>query len=252
VARDFFRQLSCEAIDIMRPATGRRALSRQVEIRGLDHLETALSAGKGAIICSAHFGSYNSCFSVLNNQGFPLTTIGRWQYKYTKRLSSAERRLWKFVYERRVIRQRRRPNIEPWTGRLATAVEAATLLRANEVVTICVDAPPLPSDRARTVAVEMFGRQVNLLPGVVSLAQFTGAAVLMTFLYRWPDYHHQTLEISEPLELAGDPAVALGQIAAELEAAIRRRPSHWVYWSSEYDLAELGLLSPSLVDSAAT
>ena len=49
VTRDFFCRRSCEAMDVM-CLTGRgRALARLIEIRGLEHIESALAAGKGAI-----------------------------------------------------------------------------------------------------------------------------------------------------------------------------------------------------------
>src|ERR1700758_4310650 len=71
------------------------------------------AAGKGALLCSAHFGSYDPAFSLLGASGFPVTTIGRWQHNYTVGMSSAERRVWDVVYARRMRRHRHRPNIEP-------------------------------------------------------------------------------------------------------------------------------------------
>ena len=82
VSRDLFRFGSCEAVDVKRLRHGARPLRRLVEIRGREHLEAALSAGKGAILCTGHFGSYNSGFSVLHASGFPVTTIGRWDHNY--------------------------------------------------------------------------------------------------------------------------------------------------------------------------
>src|SRR5579859_6403841 len=64
LARDFFCRRSCEAIDVMRLSGRGRSLKRLVKIRGLEHVEAALAAGKGAIICSAHFGSFNEAFSL--------------------------------------------------------------------------------------------------------------------------------------------------------------------------------------------
>jgi phosphatidylinositol dimannoside acyltransferase len=243
VSRDWFRFASCDAVDMMRLRHGARPLRRLVEIRGREHLEAALAGGKGAILCSAHFGSYDSGFSVLHASGFPVTSIGRWQYKYTASLSSAERRFWDRVY-RPVRRQRQRPNIEPWPGRYEVAALAAAVLRANEVVTICIDAPPLDSDLARAIEVPFLGRRARLVPGVVTLAQVSGAPVLMGFLYRSGDYCHQVLEISAPVPVDGEPAAAFRRCAAEVNAAIRKSPAHWAYWPSPSDLASLGLISP--------
>ena len=165
VTREWFRLASCEVVDLKRLRHGARPLRRLVEIRGREHLEAALAAGKGAILCTGHFGSFLSGFSVLHASGFPVTTIGRWHYKYTAGLSSAERRFWDRVYARPVRRHQQRPNIEPWPGRLEVAALAAAALRANEVVTISIDATPLGSDRARTVEVPFLGRRAGLLPG---------------------------------------------------------------------------------------
>ncbi len=251
VTRDWFRLASCEAVDVMRLRHRALPLRRLVEIQGREHLEAALAAGKGAILCCAHFGSYDSGFSVLHASGFPVTTIGRWQHRYTPGLSSAERRFWDLVYARPVRRHRQRPNIEPWPGRFEVAARAAGALRANEVVTISIDAPLLDNDQARAVEVPFLGRRARLLPGVATLAQLTGAPVLMGFLYRSADYRHQVLEVSAPLPVEGETAMAFSRCAAEVSAAIARSPAHWRYWASTADLANLGLVLPAPDRSAA-
>jgi lauroyl/myristoyl acyltransferase len=252
LARDWFRFASCEAIDVMRLRHRARSLRRLVEIRGREHLDAALAGGRGAILCSAHFGSFDCCFSLLGAIGFPVTTIGRWQHNYTAGLSPAERRFWDLVYARRLRRHRSRPNIEPWPGRLGVAAQAAAILRAGEVITIAIDAPPLDSDRPRAVEVPFLGRRARLLPGAVTLAQVTGAPLLMGFMYREPDYRHQVLEISAPVPVDGDVATAFARCAAAVGAAIRRSPAHWVYWPSGADLAGLGLLRPATEPSRLT
>jgi lauroyl/myristoyl acyltransferase len=245
LTRQWFRLASCEAIDVMRLRYRGRALRRLVEIRGREYLDAALADGKGAILCSAHFGAYDCAFSLVGATGYPVTSIGRWQHNYTVGLSSAERRFWDLVYARRLRRHRHRPNIEPWAGRFGVAAQAAAVLRANEVVTIAIDAPPLEWDLARTVRVPFLGRRARLLPGAVSLAQLADAPLLMCFMYRTADYRHQVLEISGPVRLpqGGDATAAFASCAAEVSAAIRRSPAHWNYWASGADLANLGLSS---------
>ncbi|MDX6340135.1 MAG: Kdo2-lipid lauroyltransferase/acyltransferase [Trebonia sp.] len=245
LTRQWFRFASCEAIDVMRLRYRARPLQRLVEIRGREHLEAALAGGKGAILCSAHFGSHDCAFSLLGASGFPVTTIGRWQHNYTAGLSSAERRFWDLVYARRLRRHRHRPNIEPWAGRVAVAAQAAAVLRANEVLTIGLDAPPLEKDLPRTVEVPFLGHQARLLPGAVTLARLTGAPLLMSFMYRTADYRHQVLEISAPVQCPAeeDVATAFARCVAEVSTAIQRSPAHWAYWASKGDLASLGVIS---------
>ena len=244
LTRQWFRFACCEAIDVMRLRYGAGALRRLVEIRGRDHLDAALAGGKGAILCSAHFGSFDCAFSLLGASGLPVTTIGRWQHNYTAGMSSAERRFWDLVYARRVRRHRHRPNIEPWLGRVGAAAQAAAVLRANEVLTIAIDAPPLSGDMARTVEVPFLGGRARLLPGAVTLARLTGAPLLTGFMYRTAEYRRQVLEISAPVELApeDDDATAFARCAAKVSAAIERSPAHWVYWASRSDLVGLGLI----------
>jgi KDO2-lipid IV(A) lauroyltransferase len=251
VTREWFRLASCEAVDVKRLRHTGRPLRRLVEIRGREHLEAALAEGKGAILCSAHFGSFDSAFSMLSASGFRVTTIGRWQHKYTAGMSPAERRFWALVYARPLQRLRYRPNIEPWPGRFDIATRAAAALRGNEVVTVSIDAPPLDSDKARAIEVPFLGHRARLLPGIVTLARLTGAPVLMGFLHRSADYCHQVLEISAPLPAGGETAAAFGRYAAEVSAAITRSPAHWRYWASTADLATLGLVLPEPDRSAA-
>ena len=242
LAKDIFRIRSCEVVDLMRLRGRGRSLRKLVEVRGREHLEAALAAGKGAILCSAHFGSYDCAFSVLNADGFPVTSIGRWWWNYPPDGSSAVRRMWDFVFARRVHRYRQRPNIEPWPGRMQVAVQAAGVLRGNEVLTICSEAPPLDEELNRTIEVPFLGRQARFLPGVVTLAKLTGAPVLMISVHRLADYRHQVLEISPPVPMDGETATAFERCAAAMGATIRAHPAEWDFWFEPGDLTRLGLL----------
>jgi lauroyl/myristoyl acyltransferase len=240
VTRDWFRFDSCQAVDLKRLRHRARPLRRLVEIRGREHLEAALAAGKGAILCTAHFGSHASGVSVLHASGFPVTTIGRRELRRAGR-SPAARRFWNLVY-RPVRRNRQRPVIEPLPGRVQVAAQAAVALRANEVVAITIDAPPLDNDRARAIEVPFLGGRARLLPGAVALAQLTGAPLLVGFLYRAADYRHQVWEISAPVPIEGDVATIFGWCIAEVSAAIRRSPAQWNSWEGTSTLASLGLI----------
>ena len=174
LARQWFRFASCEAIDVMRLRYRARPLRRLWRSAVASTWKPPWRDGKGAILCSAHFGSYDCAFSLLGASGFPVTTIGRWQHNYTAGMSSAERRFWDLVRARRLRRHRRRPTSSRGKGRVAVAAQAVAVLRANEVLTIGIDAPPLEKDLARTVEVPFLGRRARLLPGAASLAPADG------------------------------------------------------------------------------
>ncbi len=238
VTRKYFRLRACEAIDQPRLAGRGRALSRLVEVRGLEHIEAALAAGKGAIIATLHFGSFDSCFSLIGAHGFPITIIGRIQTKFDRPI---ERFFFQRLIQKPLKRHVCRTNIEP-RGQFDTAFQAAAILRKNELIAICLDAVVLPANRKRAVAMDFLNRQALLLPGAITIAQLTGAPVLMTFMRRAVDWRHQILEISPPMPLDGDTVTTFRCCLAEGEAAIRQDPASWIYWHSPHDLVRLGLL----------
>ena len=240
-ARDWFRFTSCRVVDVMRLRRGAGALQQLVEIRGREHLEAALAAGRGAILCCGHFGSYDSGFSVLHASGFPVTVVGRPGYACAAERPYVQRWFWRRVYSGPMRRYRQRPNIEPGPSRFKVAALAANVLRANEVVTISIDAAPLDGDQDRAIEVPFLGRRARLLPGVVTLAQLTGAPVLMAFPYRAADYRHQAWEISAPVPMDGDTDTVFAHCAGEVSAAILRSPAHWEWWAGTDALSRLGL-----------
>jgi Kdo2-lipid IVA lauroyltransferase/acyltransferase len=241
VARELRRTGSCEVIDIMRLRNGARPLRKLVEFRGREHLEAAMAGGKGAILCSAHFGSYVSAFSLIHASGIPVTDIGRWWWNYDPNASPAVRRFWDFAYARRLLRYRQGPNIEPWAGRIMSGVQAIRTLRRNEVVTVEPDAAPQEGEESRAVKVPFLGGEATLVPGVIHLARSAGAPVLMVSVYRLADYRHQVVEISPPLSLEGEVDEAFARCAAAMDATIRTNPALWTTWDEDGGLANLGL-----------
>lgn len=248
-SREFCRRRACEVIDLMRLNGDGRALRSLVEIRGREHLHAALEGGRGAILCSAHVGSYLSTFSLLHADGVPLTNVGRWDWNYHRQLSRLEKRFWDLAYSRRVLRYRQRANLEPWQDRPQVAVQAAAALRANEAVMICSDPAPIPADRARARETAFLGGRARLVPGVVTLSEITGAPLLMVFSHRLPDYRHQVLEISPPVSLEGGTEAAFDRCVAAMDAAIRAHPQEWYFWFHRAELVGLGLLPPRAADA---
>lgn len=239
IVRDLYRRQSCQAIDRIRLVGKGRALRRLVEIRGLHHLEMARSAGKGAVICIAHFGSVVSCCSLLGTLGFPLTAVGNMTSNPI--VSLFERLLGRENLASHKPRHLHRPNIEPQQGAVEAAVRMTEVLRANEVLVIAIDVPVSLSDRAHAIVVDFLGRQIPLLPGGVSIAEHTGASLLVAVAQRSKQWHHQVLDIS-PVSLNGDIEGAFQQCVALLEAPIRQNPGFWDGWLSSRELVELGLL----------
>jgi len=234
-ARDWYRLRSCETVDVMRLVGNGNALSRLVHVRGLEHIENALAEGKGAFLCSAHFGSYRCCFSLLGSLGFPVTLITNWSYD-DDHLSPIDRLFYRLLQDRPVVHHLRRPNIVRRQGRIGVAVQAAILLRRNELIANMLDHsdygdPVAPPDSAGHISVDFLDGKATLLPGAISIAQLTGAKVLVILLRRSHDWRHQVLEIFPPIPVQGDALEAFRKCLAILENAIYQNPSHWIKWN---------------------
>ena len=240
VTRDYLRLRSCEAVDVMRMVGNGQALARFVEIRGLEHIEAALANGKGAILCGAHFGSYNCGFSLIGMKGYTVTAIGRWPSKEDRNRSVLERFFFKYLFQK-PLEHHRRPNIQPRAGQFGMAVQAASVLRKNELVGVLLDSPVIAADRARATPIDFLDGQALLIPGVITLAQLTHAPVLMVSQHRTRDWRHQILEISPPLSMEGDTLTVFKGGLAVVEKAIRQQPAHWIYWELSV-LIQFGLL----------
>lgn len=233
VTRDIFRRKSCQFIDEWRLIGRGRALARLVEIHGLEHIEAALAAGKGAVICIAHFGSYSSS-SLLGACGFPVTPVGMWRPNPFIRLIEC---LFRRVSKPRHMHH---PNIDPQRGQVEAAIRMAEILRANEVIIIAIDVPVSRKDRAHAVPVGFLGQQILLLPGSVSIAQHTGSSILTMVVRRLPDWRHQVIDIS-PVPLDGDTEAVFKRCVAIVEAPIRQDPALWTQWQGRR-VVDFGLL----------
>jgi hypothetical protein len=119
------------------------------------------------------------------------------------------------------------------------------------VVTICCDPPPLAEELPRAVEVPFLGGSGWFVPGVVALAQATGAPVLMISIRRLPDYRHQVVAISPPVPMDGETTVAFERCAAAAETVIRAHPAEWDLWYNLEDLIRMGLI-PNAPQQAAT
>jgi KDO2-lipid IV(A) lauroyltransferase len=245
VVRDFFRQRSCETLDIAKISKNPRSYLRLVEVSGRENISAALDGGKGVILCSAHFGGTVICLAVLAALGLPVTAIARWSFR-------ADRPRKKRLIPQRVSREVDlahliRPTIRTSRGKenrrgdLLVAVQAAKVLSRNEAIFITMDAPPKSKDLERSVRLNFLNGEVTVLPGAVLIAKLTGAPLLMTLMHYSTDWRHKRLEISPPAPIEGDTTTVLQPCLAFLEAAIRREPAQWRYWGTP-GLIQLGLL----------
>jgi KDO2-lipid IV(A) lauroyltransferase len=243
MSRDHLRQRSCELMDLSRLSIGDgERFGRLVEIRGLEHLNEALTRGKGAILYSAHYGSYIAAFALLGARGLPVTILGRWPSKIENRNSPVQLFFARLATGwHRVAHHLHRPNIQPRPGKIEVGLQVAKILRQNEVIVAFDDSVVFDPDRERAIWMDFLGRKALLMPGAIEIAKAVGTPMFMAFVTRRKDWRHQVLEISPPLDLSGDVPTIYRRCLRATEEVIRRDPAQWRWWR-EQALEQLGLV----------
>ena len=99
-------------------------------------------------------------------------------------------------------------------------------LRLGDVVAVQGDRPRAV---ARSVRAELFGRPIDLPAGPAALARAAGVAMIPVFVFR-EGRHRSRVVFRPPIRVAQDDrdlSRAMGQVAREVETAIRRQPDQW-------------------------
>jgi lauroyl/myristoyl acyltransferase len=226
IVRDCFRTQTCEEAETyFYPGFTADALERFVAVRGREHLDAALAAGRGAIVFSAHYGAMCLAIILLARLGYRMNVMARSLEPDENPLHDVIRR----YGEHKVAALERfigSPFIIPGTPEAMQRIRAA--LAGGEVVYMLIDVPPeLVRHRGR---VQFLGHAAELPLGIEYLAGETGAA-LVPFVVR-RDAHRlgHTLVLREAVPGPADGPGALQRCVSVLEEEIRADPSQFFMW----------------------
>jgi len=215
ILAEHYRELGRVAAEYPHMGTLVRAAEGEVvsHATGLEHLEAARRAGRGALLLTGHYGHFE--------------LLGAW----LGRLHPVD-----FV-----VKPLSNPGVEAMLSswRAEAGVGSIPLgagvrrvfesLRANRWIALLAD----QDARSHGAFVPFFGRLCSTPKGPAELALRTGAPIIMGFAHREPDGRH-VLEVHPPLAVS-DPR-APGAVesltaghTAMLEAEVRRYPEAW-FW----------------------
>lgn len=210
--QDHFRKnlLDC-FLQMLDPEHARRSIS----VIGLEHLESALKKGNGAIALGAHIGNFVLAGTRIGLEGHAVHTVFR----------IPRDRAVKRVIERYLPRYHQ--SVIPSLTKRIAVKKILEALRKNEIVHILGD-----NLKKGTVDAQLFGHRVFSSRGPVSLALRSGAPLVPVYLIR--NYHGRMQLVIEPAievtptgNLAKDIAHHTRQVVSYLEALIRRYPDQW-------------------------
>lgn len=193
-------------------------LNRIKHKEGLEHFDAALAQGKGAIICTAHFGpfEYLAQWFAFNNYAVTIPV------EHLK-----DERMLELMVK---LRSGQGVQFMPLGGSSAVRAIISTL-RKNQFVVIPVDR----AIQGESVEKDFFGAPARLSLGPVSLAIRTGAVLVGAFGWYMP--HNNMGGCVVPISLAlsederKDPDKLMEKVVETLEANISARPEQWVMFS---------------------
>ena len=197
----------------LRP-TSRRVLARRFTVEGIEHLDAASRAGRGAVLVLPHLGSWEIGALWVARRGLPLTTVA-------EPVEPPELFDW-LVAEREALGMRVLP-----LGPDAASELLATLGRGGFVA--------LLADRDLVgdgIEVELFGETTRIPAGPAVLALRSGAPLIAAAIYMRPGDGHHVL-VRPPLDterrgrLREDVRRVTIELAGELEQLIRLAPEQW-------------------------
>lgn len=192
-------------------------LRRVLEIRGLEHLEAALSKGHGVIALGFHLGNFVLLTAAMGVAGYPVQTLIR--FLDDERLMDLVRHHSRSFYTELI----------PSLPRREAVKSILAVLRDNGIVIMLAD-----NLKRGELETTLFGQPVRTARGFVSLALRTGAAVVPVYLVRGDGGGLQLvvepeMEMVRTGELDADLAANTGGIMRLLENLVRRYPDQW-YW----------------------
>ncbi len=176
-----------------------RALCRRLTLAGWSHLDAAESRGRGVVLASAGFGSWQLAALAIALYRGPVDTAGDW------RRDAGFRRLAE-SFERRSDR------------RLFRELEALKVIPGARVG-VLVDRPAAAGD---AVDIPFLGGTLRAGIGVARAALAAGAPLVPVFGHPVPDGWR--VEARPPLEPEGDEETLTARCLETVEREIRQRP----------------------------
>lgn len=229
IVQNAFFILFCNEMEmLLYPKLNKKNIGTFVKYSGLEHLDKALSSGKGAMLVFAHFGANQMIMPAIGYRGYKMSQLSSpptvWKEKLQNRkFSSMEEKALELRWKHELSLPVKHINI------FGSLKEAFLCLRRNEILGVAIDGGG-GKDRAE---IDFLGRKAVFSTGAIDLALRTDCSVLPTFMVR-DKYGYNTMIIEEPLNFKRDSetkdAVKLNVEAfiARLQEYVLKYPCHYL------------------------
>ncbi len=195
VKKTFSIWLQNELEVLLFPTMSRENIGSFVRYEGMEHLDNALSSGKGAMLLFAHFGANQMIMPAVGYKGYRMSQLSApptvWVEKLpNKKFSPMGKKALELRWQQELSLPVKHINI---FGSLKSAFVA---LKNNEVLGIAVDG----GGGKNRIEVDFLGKKALFPTGALELAMRVECSVLPVFMIRNDDGIH-TMIIDSPLQL---------------------------------------------------
>jgi KDO2-lipid IV(A) lauroyltransferase len=210
-----YRHLGREALAMLRLAGMTKAgIVERTCVEGIEQLERALAAARGAVVVTGHLGNWEIGAAALVARGIPIDGIAQMQRNplVNRAILEARARLGLRVFDRR--------------GAIRRSLEA---LREGRVPGFVAD----QDARRAGIFVPFFGRLASTSPGPALVAIRADVPLFMGIALRQPDGRYEVRLEEVETDRSGPRDAAVERLTAaftaRLEAAVREAPDQY-FW----------------------
>jgi lauroyl/myristoyl acyltransferase len=190
----------------------------------LGYFREALAGGKGALMVGAHLVGHE-IFAGSATAHFPIAVVAR---KSPDSRYEAIKQRWYQAVGVEVIHS---PHKGAEGGGMAEMTGILRALRRNRVLAVT---PDLVQKRGTGIAVQLFGRTVDLPPGAFFLAVRTGAPLIPVFFHQERGRYQLWAEPPMTVTAGRDRDSAMADLAqrwaSRFEEFVRHHPDMWQFW----------------------
>ena len=220
-----FKHIGLTIVELIRFGHRPQEMLKRISVEGLEHLDQALSQGRGVVAVTAHLGNFPLMIGCLALKGYSSTVILK--PPRDQKLNSYFSHRWENISGARIIYS---------MPRQQCIQESLKTLRGNGLLFILPDQNFGDDGR---VFVPFFGRPAATGTGALVFARRSGAAVVPVFMIRQSDGTHKII-IEKPLDIqeAATEEEALlihtRKLTATIERYVRQYPDQWLWFHKRW------------------
>ena len=209
---------------LLYPFLNEEFIRNMITIEGKEHLDSALSKGRGVLLFQAHLGAFQMVMPAIGYNGYKMNQISAsssiWKDGST---SAIQRRSFDIKADYEYALPVRHIPVH------STLRPVFRVLQRNEIVGVTVDG----GGGKKVTSIRFLGRDANFQQGAVDLAIKTGAEIIPAFIITEKGLKHKLI-VHPPIERNGKEQQEvireiLQKFVSLLEDYVTRYPTHYLY-----------------------